>query len=179
MMMPQFDVNEAGMGRIANHGELEIEAAKRLAVEAKSLMQLRQSQAILIPALTGASMDTTTEILGLGRNRVCVLRREFRASGNQGVEAKEKRGGRRHQLMTVEQEIAFLAPWVEKAADGGVLVVPPIHAALEWAVGHSVPKSTAYRLLARHGWRKLAPDTRHPKADPEAQEAFKKTPGTA
>ena len=93
MMMPQFDVNEAGMGRIANHGELEIEAAKRLAVEAKSLMQLRQSQAILIPALTGASMDTTAEILGLGRNRVCVLRREFRASGYQGVEAKEKRGG--------------------------------------------------------------------------------------
>jgi len=166
------------MGRVANHSELEIEGAKRLATEAKSLMQLRQSQAILIPALTGASLDTTAEILGLGRNRVCVLRRQFRASGHQGVEAKEKRGGRRHQLMTVEQETAFLSPWVEKAAGGGVLVVPPIHAALEGAVGRRVPKSTVYRLLARHGWRKLAPDTRHPKVDREAQEAFKKTPGT-
>jgi hypothetical protein len=34
-----------------------------------------------------------------------------------------------------------------------------------------------YRLLARHGWRKVAPDTRHPKSKPEVQEAWKKTPG--
>lgn len=138
-------------------------------------MQLRQSQAVLIPALTGASMETTAQILGLRRNRVCVLRRQFRATGGQGVEAREKRGGRRNALMTIDQEQGFLASWAEKAAEGGVLIVPPIHAALEKVVGHSVPKSTVYRLLARHGWRKIVPDTRHPKADPQAQEAFKKT----
>ena len=164
------------MGRVARHDEEEIEAAKQLAAEAKSLMQLRQSQALLIPALTGASLETTAEILGLGRNRVCVLRRQFRAAGNRGIDAQEKRGGRRRELMSPEQEVAFLAPWVEQAASGGVLVVPPIHAALEQAVGHRVPKSTVYRLLARHGWRKVAPDTRHPKVDREAQKAFKKTP---
>jgi hypothetical protein len=31
-----------------------------------------------------------------------------------------------------------------------------------------------YRLLARHGWRKVAPDTRHPKSRPEVQEDWKK-----
>jgi hypothetical protein len=31
-----------------------------------------------------------------------------------------------------------------------------------------------YRLLARHGWRKVAPDTRHPKSDPAEQERWKK-----
>ena len=31
-----------------------------------------------------------------------------------------------------------------------------------------------YRLLARHGWRKVAPDTRHPKSDPLTQELWKK-----
>ena len=31
-----------------------------------------------------------------------------------------------------------------------------------------------YRLLRRHQWRKLGPRPRHVKADPEAQEAFKK-----
>ncbi|MGH8653780.1 MAG: helix-turn-helix domain-containing protein [Gammaproteobacteria bacterium] len=35
-----------------------------------------------------------------------------------------------------------------------------------------------WRLLARHGWRKVAPDMRHPKSDPAAQEAWKKTPRT-
>jgi len=30
-------------------------------------------------------------------------------------------------------------------------------------------------MLERHGWRKIAPRPSHPKADPQAQEAFKKT----
>lgn len=174
-MLPCLLRKGVDMARTARHEEYEIEAAKRLAAEARSLMQLRQSQSILIPALTGASMDKTAEILGMSRSRVCVLRRRFRASGGQGVDGKEKRGGRRRALMSVEQETAFLAPWVEKAHGGGVLVAPPIHAALEEAVGHAVPKSTVYRLLARHGWRKVTPDTRHPKVDPRAQESFKKT----
>jgi transposase len=163
------------MARTAIHDEGEIEAAKRLAGDAKSLMQLRQSQAILIPALTGASLETTAEIVGLSRDRVCVLRRQFRASDGQGLDAQEKRGGRRRELMSAEEEVSFLAPWSKKAEGGGVLVVPPIHAALEQAVGHKVPKSTVYRMLARHGWRKLAPDTHHPKVDVEAQGLFKKT----
>ena len=69
----------------------------------------------------------------------------------------------------------FLKPWVTKAEIGGVLVVPPIRAALEEKIGKQVPASTVYRLLARHGWRKVAPDTCHPKKDPDAQETFKKT----
>jgi hypothetical protein len=165
----------ADMARTAIHDEAEIEAAKRLAGEAKSLMQLRQSQAILIPALTGASLEMTAEIVGLSRDRVCVLRRRFRADDSQGVDAQERRGGRRRELLSADQEVAFLAPWAEKAESGGVLVVPPIHAALERVVGHKVPKSTIYRMLARHGWRKLAPDTRHPNVDVEAQGLFKKT----
>jgi hypothetical protein len=37
--------------------------------------------------------------------------------------------------------------------------------------------SSIYRLLERHGWRKLVPRPRHPKANPEAQAVFKKTVG--
>jgi hypothetical protein len=34
--------------------------------------------------------------------------------------------------------------------------------------------STTYRLLARHGWRKVQPDTKHPKSEPALQDEFKK-----
>lgn len=34
--------------------------------------------------------------------------------------------------------------------------------------------ATTYNLLHRHGWRKLAPDKKHPKADVDAQEEWKK-----
>ena len=39
----------------------------------------------------------------------------------------------------------------------------------------AVARSTVYRLLERHGWRKIVPRPRHPKADVAAQAAFKKT----
>jgi hypothetical protein len=65
--------------------------------------------------------------------------------------------------MTTEEERDFLRLWEARAIEGGVLSVP-------------IPMSTTYRLLARHGWRKVIPDTKHPKSKPVVQEEFKKTP---
>jgi transposase len=76
--------------------------------------------------------------------------------------------------MTLEQEQAFLTPWIEQAKLGGVLVVSPLRAALAQQLGRAVASSVVYRFLARHGWRKVAPDTRHPKSDPHIQEDWKK-----
>jgi hypothetical protein len=42
---------EGVMARIAQHEASEIEAAKKVAAEAKTLMQLRQSQAVLTAGL--------------------------------------------------------------------------------------------------------------------------------
>jgi transposase len=77
--------------------------------------------------------------------------------------------------LPLAEEAKFLEPWAERAESGGVLVVPPIHRALEECVGHPVAATTVYRMLARHGWRKVEPEPHHPNRDPEAQEAFKKT----
>jgi transposase len=85
-------------------------------------------------------------------------------------------GGRRQSLLTPEEEVAFLKPWLESAATGNLVVVSPIRAALAQRLGQPIKPSVVYRLLARHGWRKVAPDTRHPKNKPEVQEAWKKTP---
>ena len=67
-----------------------------------------------------------------------------------------------------------MAQWEQKAAQGGVLSVIPIHAALKERLGRAIPMSTTYRLLARHGWRNVQPDTKHPKSDPDKQDEFKK-----
>ncbi|HQM46367.1 MAG: winged helix-turn-helix domain-containing protein [Syntrophaceae bacterium] len=34
--------------------------------------------------------------------------------------------------------------------------------------------NATYRLLARHGWRKIQPGTKHPKRDPVLQDELKK-----
>ena len=75
--------------------------------------------------------------------------------------------------MTIEQERTFLAQWEVRATEGGVLSVLPIHAALVEQLGN-IPMSTTYRLFARHDWRKVQPDTKHPKSDPAQQDEFKK-----
>jgi transposase len=85
------------------------------------------------------------------------------------------RGGRRHQHLTPEQERELLAPFVERAEAGGMLTVGEVQGAYHQRIGKVVSRSTIYRLLERHGWRKIMPRPRHPKADVAAQGAFKKT----
>lgn len=45
---------------------------------------------------------------------------------------------------------------------------PMIKPALEKAPGCPMALSTMYKLLHRQGWRKRAPDKRHPKSDEQA-----------
>jgi len=84
------------------------------------------------------------------------------------------RGGRRRENLSLEEEKEVLGPFFEKSKAGGILIVKEIKLAYEGKVGGKVPKSTIYRMLARHGWRKVFPRPHHPKADPVKQEEFKK-----
>ena len=154
-----------------------VRQARKAVAHARSVEELRAAQAVLLPAATGATLTATAAVLGVGRATVARLQARFRQSHAAKVTASSPRrnwGGRRHALLSVEEESAFLAPWLEQARAGGVLVVSPLRAALAQRLGRAVKASVLYRLLARHGWRKVAPDTRHPKSDPQVQEAWKK-----
>ena len=85
------------------------------------------------------------------------------------------KGGRRHEYLTLQEEKQFLAAFFARAEAGEIATTAEIWSAFEARVGHPVDDSTMYRLLDRHGWRKLMPRPRHPKADPQAKEQFKKT----
>lgn len=165
------------MARTAS-GHLLLEKAKNLLVNARTAKELRQAQAVILPLEFNLSLETTSAMTGISKNWVCHLRTEFiHANGN--IEHKKPHGGRRRENLSLSEEAAFLAPFIEKAKAGGILVVSEIKDALQVRLGRTVALASAYNLLHRHDWRKLVPDKRHPKSDPEAQEAFKKTPGNA
>ena len=150
--------------------------AQEAVAQAANLEELRAAQAVLLPAIMGATLTQTAALLGVGRATAARLKSRFRQS-RKPAPARPKRedwGGRRNALMTVDEEKEFLAPWLEQSRSGGMLVVSPLRAALAQKLGKPVKASVAYRLLARHGWRKVAPDTRHPKSDPQVQEDWKK-----
>lgn len=150
-------------------------SAQQLVEKAQSARELRTALSVLLPKRCDITNADASKLLGIGVATVIRMQRKIRNQVAGETKTKGTWGGRRRQLLTRNEEIAFLEPWVAKAEIGGVLVIPPIHAALEERIGRKIPASTVYRLLARHGWRKVAPDTCHPKRDAEAQDTFKKT----
>jgi transposase len=150
-------------------------AAKYLVKQAETARELRTALSVLIPKRCSVANADVGQLLGIGIATVVRMQRQIRDQVAGAIKPKGTWGGRRRQLLSWDEEKEFLEPWVTKAEIGGVLVVPPIRAALEEKIGKQVPASTVYRLLARHGWRKVAPDTCHPKKDADAQETFKKT----
>jgi transposase len=111
---------------------------------------------------------------GVSTETVHQLISAYKRHGVAAVETAGK-GGRRSGYLTLEQEQEFLAPFLEQAQTGTLTTAGQIKQAFEARVGQEVAESTIYRLLARHGWRKLVPRPVHPKADPEEQALFKKT----
>jgi transposase len=149
----------------------EIQKARQLRDQSNTITEYSKALSVLLVAELGIDAEKAGDILGISRRTI------FRNRSNicsQDDTLKNSWGGRRHCSMTLEEEKEFLAQWQEKAILGGVLTVPPIHASLVERLGHKTPLSTTYRLLARHGWRKVEPDTKHPKSDPSAQAEFKK-----
>lgn len=86
---------------------------------------------------------------------------------------KEREAHRRN--MSYAEEKALLAAFEEQAQAGQVVEVSDIKAAYEDKVGHSIGGGQIYRVLKRHGWRKIKPRSKHPKkASDEVVEASKK-----
>jgi transposase len=151
-----------------------LERAQRALREARTVEELRQAQAVVLPLQCGLSIEKTAAVLGVSRGWACQLRRRFIAAGRlvrrePGPEAKRQRA-----RLTLEQEAELLAPFLEQAQGGQILVAAQIRKALEARLARPVSLSTVYNLLHRHGWRKLAPDRIHPLADPVLQERWKK-----
>lgn len=149
----------------------EIQRAKQLRDQATTITDYRKALSVILSAGLDLDAEQIADLLGTSRRTVF---RDRDNISNQDDTSKNSWGGRRHCTMTIDEEREFLAQWAAKATVGGVLAVPPIHAALVERLGRDFPMSTTYRLLARHGWRKVQPDTKHPKSDPALQEEFKK-----
>lgn len=142
--------------------------------KAEGKPEFQRIQCILLWATLGASAKDIAQVVGWTTGTVRVMHSQYAKEGDTFFDVVH-RGGRHRQNMSLEQEEAFLAPFFDRAKAGGILVVTEIKAAYEAQLGRGVAESTVYRMLARHGWRKIAPRPRHPKADPAAQAAFKKT----
>jgi transposase len=155
---------------IAESALMELE---RLLKTSTSKSQMQRIQCVLLRARQGMNCNEVAAVVGWNAGWVRQVWATYLRSGIMGLVCQE-RGGRRRSNLSLEQESALVGRFAETACAGGILVVSDIHSAYENEVGHPVPKSTIYRMLSRHGWRKVAPRPHHPKNDPAACADFKK-----
>lgn len=151
------------------------ESLRKLLAKTKHKADFQRVQVVWLRAAMGMSSEQVAIAVGFNPATVKKIWSQYFAHGEKAL-LGVGRGGRRRANLSIEEERSLLSRFLHEDKDGGVLVVSEVKAAYEAAVGRTVPKSTVYRMLARHGWRKVSPRPRHPKSDEGKIEAFKKTP---
>lgn len=142
--------------------------------ESKDPRQLQRWQIIYTALIRPRRAEEIAECVGVSKSLVQHIIPAYNREGIQAIEIKNS-GGRYHSYMSEEEEKLFLEPFYRSAERGELTTAKEIHMAYEEQIGRKVHKTTIYDILKRHGWRKILPRGRHPKADSEAQETFKKT----
>lgn len=153
----------------------QLVSARELLRTAKTAAELRAAQAVLLPLELEMSIEETAKAIGRSIRWTCSMRTRYcRVARGEENAPRMKRDLRNRAIATLEQEAQILDEVLAEGAQGGVVVVPPLKEKIEKRLGKRVALSTIYRMLARHGWRKLAPDTAHPQGNAALREDWKK-----
>lgn len=134
--------------------------------------QIEKRLNVLALRYEGRSIKEIEEATGFGHAHITNLIRKYFEEGLQAISEKHYAGN--HRNMSIDEEAAFLEPYRQLAEQGHILDVREIEAAYVEKVGHSIGSSQIYRVLKRHGWRKVMPRSRHPKRASEEEIASSK-----
>lgn len=134
--------------------------------------QIERRMRVLVMRSEGKRLREIAEATGYGHAHITNLIRKYFEEGLSAI--SEKHYGGNHRNMSVEEEADFLEPYQQQAEEGRILNVGEIEAAYKEKVGHSIGSSQIYRVLQRHGWRKVMPRSRHPKKASEEEIASSK-----
>jgi len=160
--MPRYEFTEQQKHEI-------LEALK----SSKNTYEYKRLQCLKLRFDKNMKLKEIGEIVGYNYKAIGNIIAKYFKEGLVSILGENRKGGNKRYL-TVEEEKTFLEPFLKTADHGSLLIIAVIHAAYEKIVGRQVPSSTIYRMLARHNWRKVMPRSKHPKADPASQEAYKK-----
>jgi transposase len=144
------------------------------ALKAEKKVALSRKLQVLDLRVRGYKNSEIARITGYSKSRVSAIACIYAKQGiGYFLQENRKSGNRRN--MSHEEEIRLLAQYEEKAKAGQIVVTSQIKKAYEEKVGHRIGGQQIYRVLARHGWRKVMPRSKHPKkASEEVIEASKK-----
>ena len=152
--------------------EAEYEAIKAAEKAAKGKKESRRLR-VLMMRYEGYSASETAKILGINRSSVYLQYNRYKAEGLEEFTRNKYAGN--HHALTEAQEKEILERFEKAAEAGQVVTAQDIKRAFDEVRGKDTGRGYIYMLLERHGWRKVMPRSKHPKAaNEEACEASKK-----
>ena len=151
-------------------GVKEIDARMKQETQAWRIRRWQVIRCALVPPKSAAEIALE---VGLARQTVHNLVATYNRQGPQALETAGHRQ-RQRAYLSLEPEQALVAKFLQQSAKGRVSTGPQFQPAVEKAVGRRVHKTTVYRLLKRHQWRKIVPRPRHPQASADEQAVLKK-----
>jgi transposase len=121
----------------------------------------------------GINVEAAVKFFGYSISSYHRIKKELIAA-TQNQSKKADWGGRRKAYLSLEQEKKLAKDLAAMSESGGFVDIGKIKELMEKAAGKTLHKTTVYRFLERHDFRKVAPRKYHPKRNKEAQEEFKK-----
>ena len=134
----------------------------------------KRLKALLLHA-QGSKRDEIAKQTGYVKSYISELVAKYCKQGLSVVVDNNYHGNRRS--LSLEEERELLDDFKKQAEQGQMIEINEIAKAYEKATGKSLEKSKGqiYKVLARNGWRKVMPRSKHPnKASDEEIESSKK-----
>lgn len=150
----------------------ELEEINKLRKENKN-KRVEQILKVLVLRAEGKKNSEISKETGYNERYVTILVQKYKALGlKEFARIKQTSHNRR---LTEEEEAEILERFEKEASEGKELTVADINEAFRERLGEDLAHNYVYRVLARHGWRKVMPRSKHPKAaSKEEQDSSKK-----
>lgn len=158
------------------YSELNIKAddIKQLMYSSKNKEEFRRCQGVYLRIVKKMPASDIADITGFSISHIYKIHSQCIKEGISCINSRSK-GGRYRSYLSPEDETAMFCEIENDAAKGGIVEISKVRKLFEEKAGRQVALYTAYRLLHRHGCRKIAPRSYHPKPKADAIETFKKT----
>ena len=151
----------------------QIKEIRKAFENSKNTSEFKRIQCLKLRAENKMQLEEISVITGYNAKYISQLISKYIKSGLGEMQNKKREANRRH--LSFEEEKELLTEFLKQAENGQMLVVDDIRKAYSEKVGKKTSKNGIYKVLARHGWRKVMPRSKHPnKASEEAIEAYKK-----
>jgi transposase len=156
--------------------DLTAAALRMAAAKSRDARAARRMLALAL-VLEGVDRKSAAETCGMDRQTLRDWVHRYNAQGLAGL--SNHRGAPRPRRLDPDQ-VAELVSWLEAGPDLAVDRVvrwrrQDLRARIASTFGVELHERTVGKYLAALGYRRLSVRPRHPRTDPEAQEAFKKT----